>query len=257
MAIRPVAIDLHARSARRRTASPGPCCCCRTRCVRPHRIDAGFEQLPADLERPRRDARVVERAGVGEDRQVDVRRDLARSAARRAPRIRSNTISPHAAADESNQLMRAVPRVARMVIDVDDEEAIEARDAGARQVAALHDDRGVEIARRRGRAIWMSGTPGNAMSGGGAASLLTTVDLLAERAQRVRHRQLRSDRVAVGPRVGREHEALPRGESRRRSRWMSGGLLVVVRHRCRAARRAEARAGSARSDPGRRSTRRR
>src|SRR5215467_1634415 len=40
----------------------------------------------------------------------------------------------------------AVFRIARMVIDVEDERAIESRDAGARQVAALHDDRRIEAA---------------------------------------------------------------------------------------------------------------
>jgi hypothetical protein len=32
-----------------------------------------------------------------------------------------------------------------MVIDVDDEVLVEPLDAGARQIAALHDDRGVEL----------------------------------------------------------------------------------------------------------------
>ena len=35
-------------------------------------------------------------------------------------------------------------------------------------------------------------------------------DLLAERVERERHRQLRADRVAVGPGVGGDQEALPR-----------------------------------------------
>ena len=66
------------------------------------RVDAGLHALAADVERPRRDVRVVERAGVGQDRDVDVRRDLRRE--RHAElAIRSNTISPHAAADRSNQ----------------------------------------------------------------------------------------------------------------------------------------------------------
>ena len=99
-----------------------------------------------------------------------------------------------------------------MVIDVDDEEALEPGDAGARQVAALHDDRGVEVAVDLGRRSRCPATPGNAISGAGAGSALTTVDLLAERPQRVGHRQLRADRVAVGPRVRGEHEALPRAD---------------------------------------------
>ncbi len=39
----------------------------------------------------------------------------------------------------------AVAGIPRVMVDVDDEEPIEPRDAGARQVAALHDDRGVVV----------------------------------------------------------------------------------------------------------------
>ena len=46
------------------------------------RVDAGLERLPADVERPRRDAGVVERPGVGEDGHVDVHGHLRASAAR-------------------------------------------------------------------------------------------------------------------------------------------------------------------------------
>ena len=49
-------------------------------------LTPGFDRLPADVERPRRDVRVMERAGVGEDRQVDVRGDLDRQ--RHAERAR-------------------------------------------------------------------------------------------------------------------------------------------------------------------------
>ena len=68
-------------------------------------------------------------AGVGEDRQVEVRRDRRRSAARRAPRMTSNTISPQAAAPLVEPVDGAVPRVAGMVVDVDDE----MRDRGPRR----------------------------------------------------------------------------------------------------------------------------
>ena len=133
------------------------------------------------------------------------------------------------------------------------------RDAGARQVAALHDDRGVERRRRRWSAISMSGTPGNGMSGGGAGSALTTRDLLAERAQRVGHRQLRADRVAVGPRVrGDARTAGARGSRRRsaaaRRSFVIGSSLIV---RVGAGSACESRSAAARCDPGRRSTRRR
>ena len=80
---------------------------------------------------------------------------------------------------------------------------VEAGDAGAREVAALHDDRGVERRRRRRSAISMPATPGNAMQRRRRRVALTTRDVLAERAQRVGHRQLRADGVAVGPRVRR------------------------------------------------------
>ena len=40
-------------------------------------VDAGFDGLTADVERARRDVRVMERPGIGQDGQVDVRRDLA------------------------------------------------------------------------------------------------------------------------------------------------------------------------------------
>ena len=39
-------------------------------------FDAGLDRLPADVEGARRDVRVMERAGVGEDGEVDMRRDL-------------------------------------------------------------------------------------------------------------------------------------------------------------------------------------
>ena len=39
-------------------------------------FDARLDRLPADVERPRRDVRVMERPGVGQDREVDVGRDL-------------------------------------------------------------------------------------------------------------------------------------------------------------------------------------
>ena len=74
-----------------------------------------------------------------------MRRDLARQRhAERAHQVEHHLAAGGRASIEPVDL--AVAGVAGMVIDVDDEEPIEAGDAGARQVAALHDDRGVELA---------------------------------------------------------------------------------------------------------------
>ena len=132
MAIRPDGVDLHRAQHRAKQLQPAHVVAVVDVPRDQHRVDAGLEQLPADVEGPRRDARVVKRAGVGEDRQVDVRGDLDARAARRAPSIRSNTISPQAAADASNQLICAVAGVAGMMVDVDHEEALEPGHAGSR-----------------------------------------------------------------------------------------------------------------------------
>ncbi len=95
-----------------------------------------------------------------------------------------------------------------MVIDVDDEEAIQAADAGPAEVAALHDDRGVvllgdavgNLDRRHARKL---------QQGSRRPVLVDDVDVLAEGAEGERHRQLRADRIAVRPAVRRDDEALP------------------------------------------------
>ena len=61
-----------------------------------------------------------------------------------------------------------------MVIDVDDREAVEAGDAGPGEVAALHDDGGVEVALHAVGDHDIEPTPGKACSGSGAASRSTT-----------------------------------------------------------------------------------
>src|SRR3712207_9417381 len=43
-----------------------------------HRVDSGLERPFRDLEGSRGDVRVVERSGVGQDREVNVGRDLER-----------------------------------------------------------------------------------------------------------------------------------------------------------------------------------
>ena len=84
----------------------------------------------------------------------------------------SATISPHADALSSNQLIAPYMRVAGVMVDVDREVALEAGHAGPRQVAALEHDQRVEVAldaRRhldRGDAGQAPGT-----AGGGASRL--------------------------------------------------------------------------------------
>ena len=68
----------------------------------------------------------------------------------------------------------AVAAVAGMVVDVDDEEPIEPGDAGPREVAALHDDRGVEVALDTLVGDLDVGDAGKRSSGAGARSVLTT-----------------------------------------------------------------------------------
>ena len=87
-----------------------------------------------------------------------------------------------------------------MVIDVDDEVLIQAGDAGPRQIAAFHDDRRVEVPVDAVRDLDV----GHSRKGHQRSRRRVGVDdadLLAERAQRERHRHLRADRVAVRPRV--------------------------------------------------------
>ena len=52
----------------------------------PLRVGAGLDAPPRDLEAARRDVREVKRSGVGQQRQVDVRRDVSRERRRPAPR---------------------------------------------------------------------------------------------------------------------------------------------------------------------------
>ena len=111
-----------------------------------YRLDARLERDPEDnVEGPRRDAREMKAIRPSQDRHVDVRRDLG--CQRHAQRLTtSNTISLQAAAVASNPLILSVaPMLPGMVINIDDEPALESRDAGSGQIAALHDDRGVEV----------------------------------------------------------------------------------------------------------------
>ena len=113
---------------------------------------------------------------------------------------------------------RAVHPVAGMVIDVDDELLLEARDAGAAEVAALHHDHRVDIGRSAAGARSRCGpcreSPG---SDRGAASALTMRTCLPSASSAIGHRQLRADRVAVGPGVRGQQEALAARGSHRGS----------------------------------------
>ena len=76
-----------------------------------------------------------------------MRRDLERQRhAERVDQVEHHLAAGGRAGVEPVDL--AVAGVAGMVIDVDDEEPLEPGDAGPRQVAALHDDRRVELAAR-------------------------------------------------------------------------------------------------------------
>ena len=123
--------------------------------------------------------------------------------------ISVKTISPHAAADSSTQLIGAVAGVAGMVIDVHHRRSIEARDAGARQLAALHDQRRVERLGDFGRDADRRRRPETAAGRPAGCASMTTVASLPMRAQRERHGHRRADRVAVGPLVRGDDEALP------------------------------------------------
>ena len=170
---------------------------------------------------------------------------ISRDSGTPSARTRSKTISPQAAAVASNQFIWPYAGVAGMVIDVDDEEPLQAGDAGARQVAALHDDDGRVVAgldvdaigdldvrhagklhQRRRRRVGVDDR-----------------HLLAERAQRIGGGQLRADRVAVGTRVRGDDEPLPGANgvddllklrTRHRHRWRRGrsaaraGVLDLV-----------------------------
>ena len=123
------------------------------------------------------------------------------------------------------------------------------RDAGARQIAALHHDHrvGVGVGRHLGRDL-------DAIQAGevvvvvGRGVGVDDARLLAERVEREGHRQLRADGVAVGPRVRGDQEALPGSGSRRES--ARPGTLRSRRRRCavwrRITHRGSARCGRAR-----------
>ena len=162
----------------------------------PHRIHAGLDDLAADVERTRRDARIMKRPGVGENGQVDVRRNVHRHlhvecadesvdhlAARRRGRV--------------EPVDGAVGPVVRMMIDIDDEVLVESFDAGPGQIAAFHDDRRVESALHSRRDDDV-GDAGKQLQGRRRRVGVDNDGLFSEFPQREGHRELRSDGVAIG-----------------------------------------------------------
>ena len=172
-----------------------------------HRIHTGFERLSADLERARRNARIVKRSGVGQDPHVDMGGDLQRE--RHAERL--HEVEHHLGAGRRGGVEPVhlpVSRVARMVIDVDDEEPLEPGDAGPTKVAALHDDRPIEIIRDAVGELDLR-DPRKGLHGVGRRILVDDANFLAERPKGIRHGQLRPNRVAVGPGMRGNEEAPP------------------------------------------------
>src|SRR5215218_723128 len=94
------------------------------------------------------------------------------------------------------------------MVDVDDEVALEPGHPGPRQVTTLHHDDRLRVGRRLWRDL-------DAVDAREREVVLwrgigvDEPDLLAERIERVRHRELRSDRIAVRSGVGGEEEPLP------------------------------------------------
>ena len=172
-----------------------------------HRVDARFERLSTDVEGARGDARIVKRSGVGQDGEIDVRGDVDRQLdAERADEVEHHLAAGCRRGVEPVQL--AIPGVAGMMVDVDDEEPIEARDAGPRQIAAFHDDRGVEVAFDVVGNLDLGHAPERHQRRRRRVAV-DDMDVLAERAQRVSHGELGADRVAVGSRVRRQDETPP------------------------------------------------
>ena len=92
----------------------------------------------------------MERSGVGEDREIDVRGDFLRQRhAQRANQREHHLPARRRRLVEPRQLAEA--GVARVMVDVDREAAPQPLDVRAREVAALHDDErfGVAVDRPR------------------------------------------------------------------------------------------------------------
>ena len=171
------------------------------------RIDARLEALTANVERPGRNIRVMKRSRVGENRHVDVGGDhRGERNAERADQLEYHLAARGRARVEPVQ--RPVRRVSRVVIDVDHREAIEAADPGAREVAALHDDRGVEVV-LDGRSDADLRHAGELHQRSGRRIGVDDVEGFAHLAERVAHGELRSDGIAIGAGVRRKDEALP------------------------------------------------
>ena len=161
----------------------------------PGRLRTGFHAARRDVERARRDVREVEGAGVGQDREVDVRGDVG---GERRAECQHERIHQLAARRRGfvHPVDGAVARVAGVMVDVDDRRAVEARHARAREIAALHDDRRIE------HVVHMARDP-QAVHGGEGLQVGRRhvahhhARVLAERAQREHERHAGADRITI------------------------------------------------------------
>ena len=173
----------------------------------PLRIGARLDAAARDLVGARRQVREMERAGVGQDGEIDVGGNLAgdRHAQRFDQRER------HLAARGGrfiDPVDRAVNLVAGVMIDVNHRRSLEPAHAGARQVAALHDQGGIERLGNCGCDVHAVDTR-ERLQEQRRRRVGHHGGRFAERADRKGHRHRGADRIAVGPCMRRDHEALP------------------------------------------------
>ena len=116
---------------------------------------------------------------------------------------RTDQIEHHLATGRSARIEPVdlpVAGVPHVMVDVDDKKAVEAGYAGALQIAALHDDCGVEFP-FHGRRDVNLGNAGELHQRRRRRIGVDHLNLLAEGSQGIGHSELRPDRVAVGARM--------------------------------------------------------
>ena len=191
-------------------------------------VHAGLGDAPADLEGARRDAGVPERPGVGDDAEVE-----------RPRRCRGDRGTPSASMTSTHHLGArgvravepvdgAVPGVAEVMVDVDGAVALEPGDARAATGRRTPSRTARRTRRRRTAPPRCRATPSKSSVVRGRRVAVDDAHLLAQRAQRERHRHLRSDGVAVGPRVRGQQEPRAARARRRRSRASRSDLSGLV-----------------------------
>ena len=148
----------------------------------------------------------MEAAGVGQNCQVDMRGDVAGQ--RGAKRF--DDIEDHLAAG-GNALIEpidaAVHPIARVMVDVDDEMAVEPGDACTAKVTALENNYEIEITFRTIGDLDVA-NPWKHEQLRGRRIMIDDAHMLPERLQGQRQGKLRPDRIAVGPDVRTEQETL-------------------------------------------------